>query len=134
MRRPLPVPERLLPPPAPTGAAGDRWARLPFATRRRLAARLDGGEIAPTDEEMVRALAQRRLATLWRLRAGSVVLAWLVLMTVWGYGRASTGATVSAWLWLGLVGGILAAGLHSRATSRRVRRWQSLAGRTRQAA
>ena len=162
MRRALPVPDRLLLPPAPTGAAGARWADLPFDTRRRIATRLDrdgvvdggvvdGGAATPrrgtvddptvddptVDEptgyddsgeaDLVAALARRRLDTMWRLRVGSVVLGWLVLMTVWGYGRASTGETVSTWLWLGLGGAVVAAGLHARATSRRARRWRRLA-------
>jgi hypothetical protein len=137
MRRELPIPRRLLLPPAPTGGHGESWADLGFEEQRRLAARLDGdhpnagaaaGSMPAADEDLLlRALARRRLDTLWRLRAGSVVLGWLVLMTVWGYGRASTGQTVSGWLWLGLAGGVVAAGFRARTTSHRARRWRRLA-------
>lgn len=60
----------------------------------RLAARLPGGRTRPG----------RRA----RGRAGAVVLGWLVLMTVWGFGRAWHGGAAPVELAIGLVGGTVA--------------------------
>jgi hypothetical protein len=66
--------------------------------------------LTPEEREMVTGLASARLATSWRLLATAPVLGWLVLMTVWGFGRASypdaadryllVGATLGAVTWL----------------------------------
>lgn len=62
----------------------------------RLASRLPGGD---------RPRPQRRTGR----RIGAVVLGWLVLMTIWGFGRAWHGGLAPVELALGLLAGVVAA-------------------------
>lgn len=82
------------------------------------------GTSTRTDLPVVRALLDRRLDTVWRLRARAVVLGWLVLMTIWGYGRARTGQVLGPWLWMGLTAGGVTTAIQWRTVSRRVRVWR----------
>lgn len=63
----------------------------------RLAARLPGGRRSGPGGRGVAG------------RVGAVVLGWLVLMTVWGFGRAWHGGWAPVELAIGLVGGTAAA-------------------------
>jgi hypothetical protein len=107
------LPQRwLLPPPPRTDPARSRWHALPYDDRRRLAHVAAAGVagLTPEDREVVTGLASARLATSWRLLAAAPLLGWLVLMTIWGFGRASypdaadryllVGATLGAVTWL----------------------------------
>lgn len=118
------APARLLLPPAPrdpeTRAA---WDARDLDDRLRLARHVATGTDPGSDPDraLVRAVAAARVATGWRLRVGAVVFGWLVLMTVWGFGRAQRGDEAVGELAIGLVGG-LAAGIAAwRAGSRRLR-------------
>jgi hypothetical protein len=130
-RRRTLVPERLLLPPAPRDPElAARWRSLPFEDRRAHAHAALGGGPAPTvgaglDVELVRALARARVATGWRLQAAALVLGWLVLMTVWGFGRSTFPADERAWQLAGLaLGGVvwIAAAVVARARVRRAAR------------
>lgn len=55
----------------------------------------------------------------WRGRAAAVVLGWLVLMTVWGFGRALHGGLAPVELTIGLVGGTVATVVAWRRADRR---------------
>ena len=142
-RRRRGVPDRLLLPPGPREPElARRWAQLPFEQRRALAhasthpdpgagrgrAPADGGGSAPDDPELVRALARARVATGWRLQVAALVFGWLMLMTLWGFGRSmfpeQEGALLAAGL---LAGGVLWLGA-GVAAARRVRRAREVAG------
>jgi hypothetical protein len=127
------VPDRLLLPPAPRDPAlAERWRELPFEDQRRLGAAATTGPLGlPDDEdELVRALARARVATAWRLQLSAPVLGWLVLMTIWGFGRSTFPADEDAWLVAGLVMGALAWVLAALAARRRVRRAARVADRS----
>lgn len=124
------VPERLLLPPAPRDAGlARRWHELSFERRRRLAhASTRGeGEVSAPDAELVRGLARARVATRWRLQAAALALGWLVLMTLWGFGRSTFPDAEGAWLAAGLVAGGLVWLGAAVATSRGVRRARAVA-------
>lgn len=121
------LPERWALPPAPRDEPGaSRWAELPF-DRRRALARVRAGEVDaldPDDREVVAALQRARLATRWRLLAAAPVLGWLVLMTVWGFGRSSYPEAEGTWLLAAIVLGAIAwfvAALGAAARLRRAR-------------
>jgi hypothetical protein len=104
------LPERWLLPPAPREPAlAARWRELPFERRRQLAhVRPDDvASLPPDDAAVVGGLARARLRTSWRLLAGAPVLGWLMLMTVWGFGRSTAPASERAWLLAGLALGAL---------------------------
>jgi hypothetical protein len=105
------VPERLLLPPAPRDpAAAARWAEAPL-DQRRAWARIDADEVggcAATDRQVVAGLAASRLATRWRLLAAAPVFGWLVLMTVWGFGRSTYPEVADRWLLAGAALGTVA--------------------------
>lgn len=132
-RRRRGVPDRLLLPPAPREPElAERWRRLPFERRRALghaSVRADRQEAAatPTDRELVRALARARVASGWRLQAAALVLGWLVLMTLWGFGRTMGEAQEGAWLAAGLLAGGLVWLGAALAAARRVRRAREVA-------
>jgi hypothetical protein len=120
------VPERLLLPPAPREpAAAARWAELPFDERRQLALAATGHHHRhreDPDEDLVRALARARVATGWRLQVAAAVLGWLVLMTIWGFGRSTFPADGDRWLVGGLVLGVAVWLVGAVVARRRVRR------------
>jgi hypothetical protein len=127
------LPERVLLPPAPRDPdLAARWAALPFERRRRLAlTALRGTASAPDasaedaeDAELVRALAQARVATGWRLQVAALVLGWLVLMTIWGFGRSTFPSDEARWQAAGLVAGVLVWALAATLAHRRIRRAQ----------
>lgn len=60
----------------------------------------------------------RRVAP-WRRVAGSVVLGWLVVMTVWGFGRSGFPEQHRWFLAVGLVAGVVTAVVSARHASRR---------------
>jgi hypothetical protein len=122
------LPERVLLPPAPRAPdLAARWAALPFERRRRLALTAlrgtapaaDGTE---ADAELVWALAEARVATGWRLQVAALVLGWLVLMTVWGFGRSTFPADETSWQLAGLVAGAVVWALAAVLARRRIRR------------
>jgi hypothetical protein len=120
------VPDRLLLPPAPREPAlARRWQQLTFEEQRRLGAAAVTGVLDLSDDdeaELVRGLARARVSTAWRLQLSALVLGWLVLMTVWGFGRSTFPADEGAWLVAGLVGGVLAWVPAAIAARQRVRR------------
>jgi hypothetical protein len=103
------LPERVLLPPAPREPAlAERWSALPFEERRRLAhaatrGRIPSGDTRDPEAELVRALARARVATAWRLQVAALLLGWLVLMTVWGFGRSTFPGDEDRWLVAGLL-------------------------------
>lgn len=126
------VPDRLLLPPAPREPRlAERWQEAAFDQRRRWA-RLgasDPSTHADEDAEMVAGLARARLATSWRLLLGAPLLGWLVLMTVWGFGRSTYPDDAQRWLLVGAGLGAmvwLAMAIH---TARRLRRARALTRR-----
>jgi hypothetical protein len=126
------VPDRLLLPPAPREPAlVKRWRELPFEDQRRLGAAATTGalDLPDDEEELVRGLARARVSTGWRLQASALVLGWLVLMTIWGFGRSTFPADEDAWLLAGLVAGALAWVLAALAARRRIRRAARVADR-----
>jgi hypothetical protein len=122
------LPERVLLPPAPRDPdLAARWAALPFERRRRLALSALRGtapatDVTGTDAELVRALAEARVATRWRLQVAALVLGWLVLMTIWGFGRSTFPTDETRWQLAGLVAGALVWALAAVLARRRVRR------------
>jgi hypothetical protein len=122
------LPERVLLPPAPRDPdLAARWATLPFARRRQLAvAALRGAaptaDAAPEDTELVRALARARVATGWRLQVAALVLGWLVLMTIWGFGRSTFPEHGARWQAAGLLVGGLVWALAALLARRRIHR------------
>jgi hypothetical protein len=127
-RRRVLVPERLLLPPPPRDPAlRSRWDALDFERRRRLALASQRGVegLGPQDARLARELARARVATAWRLQAAAVVFGWLMLMTLWGFGRSTYPAQVDGWLVAGLAaGGVvwLVAARAARVRTRRARR------------
>jgi hypothetical protein len=123
------VPDRwLLPPPPREPHLAARWQDATFDERRRLARlrRADLPERPEQDVEMAVGLARARLHTSWRLLAGAPVVGWLMLMTVWGFGRSTYPEQEQAWLLAGaLLGGLvwLLAAIHA---ARRLRRARAL--------
>jgi hypothetical protein len=134
-RRRTLLPERLLLPPAPREPdLARRWEALPFEARRRIAlAAIDPGARAAHGEEaaLVGALAHARVATGWRLQLAALVLGWLVLMTVWGFGRSTFPADEDRWLIGGLAAGAVAWAVAAIGARRRVRRAANVAERLR---
>jgi hypothetical protein len=126
-RRRTLVPERLLLPPAPRDPElAARWRSLPFERRRALAlVAVRGGTPPagdPQDAELVQALARARVATGWRLQVAAMVLGWLVLMTVWGFGRSTFPTDEGRWQLGGLLLGALVWAIGAVLAHRRVRR------------
>ena len=70
------------------------------------------------DELLARLAARTPASRRGRGRVGAVVLGWLVLMTVWGFGRAWHGDWALVELAVGLVGGTVATVLAWRRVSR----------------
>ncbi len=100
--RGLPV-RWLLPPPPREPELRARFDALPVDERRRLV-RLGPEETArqPSGtQELVAALARARLATSWRALATAPLLGWLVLMTVWGFGRSTAPEHAQRYLLVG---------------------------------
>jgi hypothetical protein len=131
-RRRRGVPDRLLLPPAPRDEElARRWRDLGFDERRRLAIASTRGSHDLTDEdaEVVRGLAEARVATGWRLQVAALVFGWLMLMTLWGFGRSTYPDAEQAWLAAGLVGGGLLWLGAAIAGIRRVRRARAVADR-----
>jgi hypothetical protein len=98
------LPERwVLPPPPREPDAAARWAELPLATRRSLAATRPGelDALPAEDREVVAGLARARLATAWRALATAPLMGVIVLMTVWGFGRSTYPDVERAWLLAG---------------------------------
>jgi hypothetical protein len=99
------LPERWLLPPAPREPElAARWTTLPFDHRRGLT-HVRPAEVASLPDEdatLVGGLARSRLRTSWRLLASAPLLGWLVLMTVWGFGRSTAPHAEQAWLLAGL--------------------------------
>jgi hypothetical protein len=126
------IPDRLLLPPAPRDPAlARRWQELPFDEKRRLGAAATTGALdLPADEQLlVGGLARARVSTAWRLQLSALVLGWLVLMTIWGFGRSTFPADEDAWFVAGLATGALAWALAAVAARRRVRRASGVADR-----
>lgn len=124
------LPDRLLLPPAPREPElASNWAEMPFERRRRLGhASLRGAEGLDGDEvSLVAALARARVATGWRLQVAALVWGWLVLMTVWGFGRSSFPQQETSWLVAGLVAGGLVWGASAVSARRRVARARTVA-------
>lgn len=121
-RRPdrVPVPRRLLLPPAPTGIARQDWDALSAGDQDAIVAMMASGPVPAARLPLLTTLLERRLATSWRLRVGAVVLGWLVLMTVWGFGRAQTGVVWGPWFGVGLTLGVVAGSAQWVAVSRRM--------------
>jgi hypothetical protein len=135
-RRRTLLPERLLLPPAPRDPElAARWRSLPFERRRALALHAVRGETPtvgdPQDGELVHALAEARVATAWRLQVAALVLGWLVLMTVWGFGRSTFPADEGRWQLAGLVLGAVVWVAAAVLARRRVRRTARAAGAAR---
>jgi hypothetical protein len=123
------VPDRLLlPPPPREPELAAHWHDAEFDERRRWAG-LDVGDLAelPTrDVEMAAGLARARLATSWRLLAAAPVLGWLVLMTVWGFGRSTYPGQAQAWLLAGAALGAIAWTVAAVRAAGRLRRARQL--------
>lgn len=128
------VPDRwLLPPPPREPHVAERWRAAGFDERRRWARLGEGGlanpserdaEVVVGDAELVVGLARARLATSWRLLAGAPILGWLVLMTVWGFGRSTYPERAQLWLLAGAALGSIvwtAAAVHAASRLRRAR-------------
>lgn len=118
-------PERWSLPPAPRDEpAATRWQELPYERRRALA-RVRAGDLDELDDgdvEVVASLQRARLATRWRLLAAAPVLAWLVVMTFWGFGRSTYPESEGTWLLVGLVLGAVAWFIAALAGASRLRR------------
>lgn len=119
------LPERWSLPPAPRDEpAASRWEELGFSHRRELA-KVRAGDIdhlAAEDVEVVASLQRARLATRWRLLVMAPILAWLVLMTFWGFGRSTYPDHEGTWLLIGLVLGAVAWFIAALASATRLRR------------
>lgn len=114
----------LLPPPPRDERLRERWDASPFSDRRALA-RIRAEQVDdldPDDRELVCGLQEARLATRWRLLAVAPILGWLVLMTVWGFGRSSFPQAEQAWLLSGIALGAAAWFVASLAAATRLRR------------
>ena len=121
------LPDWLLLPPGPRDAdLAAAWSRRSREERLRLA-RTAGGDpatatVSDDDHALVVALAEARLATRWRLHLTAAGLGWLVLMTIWGFGRASAGGNAPGWLVAGLAAGLLATAVAERRVRTRIAR------------
>jgi len=102
----------------------ERWLAAGFDQRRRWArlGATDPSAQSDDDAEMVRGLARARLATSWRLLAGAPLLGWLVLMTVWGFGRSTYPEEAQRWLLGGAALGAIVWTVMALHTARRLRR------------
>lgn len=129
-RHRLPVPERLLLPPAPRDPeARAHWDMLPFEERLRLARclyRTDPSALTdqagePSHWELLTALAATRWATRWRLWVVPPLIAWLAIMTVWGFGRSTDPTRAGWWALAGLAVGVLGGMASARTVLRRLR-------------
>lgn len=122
-RRRPPVPDAWLRPPGPQDAAlRRRWRDLPPDTQRELARRsTTPADAAGPDADLVRSLAVRRVRTAGRAAAGAALVGWLVLMTVWGFGRSACPACEGDFLLAGLVAGAAVAVVGVRRARRRAR-------------
>ncbi len=100
---------------------------MTFDHRRKLArVRADTvDDLDPQDVEVVAALQRARLATRWRLLAAAPVFGWLVVMTLWGFGRSSYPESEGTWLLAGLVLGALGWFVAALAAAARLRRARS---------
>ncbi len=121
------LPDWLLLPPGPRdGDLAATWSRRPrderLALARAAAQSPDTVDVDPDDRALVTALAAARVATRWRLHLAAAGLGWLVLMTIWGFGRALDGGTAPTWLAGGLVAGLVVAGIARRRVQARVSR------------
>jgi hypothetical protein len=131
-RRRALVPERLLLPPAPRDAdLRARWDALPFERRRELAlaSQRDADDLGAGEARLVRELAAVRVVTGWRLQVAAAVLGWLMLMTLWGFGRSTYPDHERWWLVGGLAAGCLVWAAAARAARRRVARARGVAAR-----
>ena len=131
-RRRRGVPDRLLLPPAPRDPdLAARWRGLDFERRRALAVASTRGahDLGDEDAEVVRSLAEARVATGWRLQVAALVFGWLMLMTLWGFGRSTYPDAEQAWLAAGLMAGGLVWLGAAIAGIRRVRRARAVAQR-----
>lgn len=125
------VPDRLLLPPAPRDPKlAERWQGAGFDQRRRWArlGSTDASSRPDEDAEMVVGLARARLATSWRLLAAAPLLGWLVLMTVWGFGRSTYPEHAQRWLLVGAALGAIVWMTTALHTARRLRRARATAG------
>ena len=127
------VPDRWLLPPAPREPdLRARWTAMPFDRRRSLA-RVRPEEVRDLDRhdiEVVAGLARARLATSWRLLLAAPVVGWLVLMTVWGFGRSTFPEAEGSWLLAGAALGALAWLLAAIGAARRLRRARQILATT----
>jgi hypothetical protein len=124
-RRRALVPERLLlPPPPQDPRLRERFEALPFERRRELARASQDPAAGPAGDEarLVVGLAEARVASRWRPQAAAVVLGWLMLMTLWGFGQSTYPDSEPAWLAAGLVAGGIVWLVAARAAARRVGR------------
>jgi len=71
------------------------------------------------DDALARLLRRVPSPTRTTARIGAVVLGWLVLMTIWGWGRAVHGDMAPRELVIGLLAGSVAALIAWRRASRR---------------
>lgn len=71
------------------------------------------------DDVLARLLRRVPSATRTTARVGAIVLGWLVLMTIWGWGRAVHGGLAPRELAIGLLAGSIAAILAWRGASKR---------------
>jgi hypothetical protein len=129
-RRRALVPERvLLPPPPRDPELRSRWDGLDFGGRRRLALASQRGveDLGSQDARLARELARVRVATAWRLQVAAVVFGWLMLMTLWGFGRSTYPAHEGAWLVAGLAAGGVVWLLAARAARLRTQRARRVA-------
>jgi hypothetical protein len=129
-RRRALVPERLLLPPPPRDPdLRGWWEEATFEERRRLAraSQRSSEGLSPREAACVRELAAARVVTWWRPQVAALVFGWLMLMTLWGFGRSTYPEHEATWLAAGLLAGgavWLAAG---RAAWRRVGRARRVA-------
>lgn len=119
------LPDWLLLPPGPRDPElATAWATRDMDERLALGRAStrapDGAAVAARDVDLVVALADARVATRWRLHLASAVLGWLVLMTLWGFGRAMDGGTAPGWLVGGLVAGLAAVTVAERRVRTRI--------------
>lgn len=123
------LPDRWLLPPAPRDPTlATRWESLPFERRRQLAHTGQDGlaALSRPDVEIMVGLARARLATAWRSHATAPVLGWLVLMTLWGFGRSTDPGREVAWLVAGLGVGSVVAVWTAVGAARRLRRARAI--------
>ncbi len=122
--RRLPVPTSWLEPRGPrSGPARERWRELAPDERRELVRRsLTPGDAPGPDESVVRALAEDLVRSSGRAGATAAFVGWLVLMTLWGFGRSAAPDAAGVFLAVGLVAGAATAVAGVRRARRRSRR------------